>query len=295
MVSFNTRELTIRAIETLLDTAGDLDLEHIDWDNASADGSADAIEQRFDGVRVIRSPVNLGFGAANNAAAEMVDSEWLLLLNSDTEVLPGAIQALLAFGERHPDAGIVGGRTLWKDRTLNKTSCFAKMTPWSLFCSAVGLTALFPGSTLFNPELIGSWQRDSVRKVDIITGCLLLIRTELWNRLGGFNPRYFMYSEDVDLSHRAAALGYRPMITPDAEIVHIGGASAQSRPEKIVQGLRGRASIVRDHWSPAMRPIGLALMWLWIALRRLSLLVREPASSPWRAVWRQRRDWLKGY
>lgn len=294
VVSYNTRDLTLRAIETLLDNADDLLLRVIVWDNASSDGSPDAIANRFPEIELIRSAENIGFGGANNAAAEMAQGEWLLLINSDTETRPGAIRALLDFARAHPEAGIVGGRTLWADGTLNKTSCFNRMTAWSLLCGAVGLTALFPGTTLFNPELIGGWQRDSVRRVDVITGCFLLLPLALWRKLGGFERRYFMYSEDVDLSLRAAALGFRPMVTPDAEIVHIGGASSHSRAEKIVQQMRGKASIVRDHWPEWKRGIGLGLLWLWAALRRLSA-VRPGAASPWPAVWAQRSDWLRGY
>lgn len=302
IVNYNTRDMTLKAIGTLLENAGDVAMRVVVWDNASHDGSADAIAARFPQVELVRSQDNLGFGLANNAVADTAETDWVLLLNSDTETQPGAIENLLSFARQHPEAGIVGGRTVFADGSLNATSCFGRMTPWSLFCSTFGLSMIFPDSALFNPEGMGGWKRDSVRQVDIVTGCLLLMKTSLWKELGGFDKRYFMYGEDNDLCLRARALGYRPMMTPDAQIVHHGGASAVQREEKMVQLLRGKASIVRDHWKGAAKPFGLALLWIWIALRvsassLKTALSRGPdeANRTWYSIWRKRREWLQGY
>ena len=104
------------------------------------------------------------------------------------------------------------------------------------------LSTAFKGSALFDPESLGSWQRDSVREVDIVTGCLLLAPTTVWKELGGFDLRFFMYGEDADLALRAAALGYRPAITPDAVITHEIGVSSESRPDKMVLVYRSKAA-----------------------------------------------------
>lgn len=297
IVSFNTRELTLRAIETLLANAGDVSMRIVVWDNASHDGSADAIAAAFPGVELIRSTENVGFGMANNAVARMADTEWMLLLNSDTETHPAAVERLLAFAKDHPQAGLVGGRTVFPDGSLNSTSVFNRMTCWSLFCLGLGLSRVFPESPLLNPEGIGGWQRDSVREVDIVTGCFLLVRTELWHRLGGFNERYFMYGEDVDLAMRSRKIGYRPMMTPDAQIMHLGSASAVLRESKVVQLMKGKASIIRDHWSKPMIPVGIGLLWLWIALRRLGSAIAgsEASRQVFKGVWDKRADWLRGY
>lgn len=301
IVSFNTRDLTVRAIETLLANAGNVTMRVVVWDNDSHDGSADAVAQRFPDVELVRSAENVGFGLANNAVAETAESEWILLLNSDTETFPGAVENLLAFARQHPEAGVVGGRTLFADGTLNATSCFNRITVWSLFCKATGLSTAFSGSGLFNPEGIGGWQRDSVRQVDIITGCLLLMRTTLWRQLGGFQRRYFMYGEDNDLCLRAGKLGYRPMFTPDCEIIHLGSASAVQRESKLIQLLKGRCSIVWDHWGPFRRPIGLFLLASSVALRLAGAWAKSLAGRGqedlrrWRAVWAARKDWLQGY
>lgn len=302
VVNYNTRDLTVQALETLFANAGQVSLHVVVWDNASHDGSADVIAERFPQVELIRSAENIGFGRANNAVAETAMTEWLLLLNSDTETLPGAVQNLLTFARAHSTAGIVGGRTYFRDGSLNPTSCWNRMSPWSIFCSATGLSRIFTSSTFFNSEGIGTWQRDSIRHVDIVTGCLFMLRTELWKELGGFSPRYFMYGEEHDMCLRAAKLGYRPMITPDARIMHFGGGSAVKKESRLLQLLNSKAAIIRDHWPRPKAQLGIAMLWLWIAVRHFVSLFRNfirPGSDPnfdtWKNIWDRRHKWLSGY
>lgn len=296
MVSYNTRELTLIALETLFEYAGNVSFDVVLWDNASHDGSADAVAERFPEVRLIRSSENVGFAAANNAVAKMVKTPWLLLLNPDTETQNGAIANLLEFAKANPKAGIVGGRTVFPDGSLNIASCWNRMTAWSLLCKATGLAQVFSGSEVFNGEAIGDWKRDSVRHVDIVVGCLLLISRELWEELDGFQEKYFMFGEETDLCLRAAKLGYRPMITPDAQIVHHVGASYGANEDRIVKVFKGRVTLIRDHWSPLLREIGVFLLVLGVAVRSLGSRVRRSARlDGWRAAWRRRREWLEGY
>ena len=136
-----------------------------------------------------------------------------------------------------------------------------------------------------------------MREVDVVTGCLLLIRTALWRDLGGFDPRFFMYGEEVDLCHRARARGWRPIVTPEATIMHLGGASRSSPAAKRIQVARARASVVELHWPPYWRPWGRAMLWLWAANRygASRLLGRPEARTLWTEVWARRGDWLRGW
>lgn len=295
MVSYNTKDLTVRALETLFANAGAVTMRVVVWDNASADGSADAIARRFPQVDLIRSETNLGFGQPHNVIAQKVDSEWMLLLNSDTETHPRAVENLLAFARSRPDAAIFGGRTVFPDGSLNATSCWNRMTPWSLFCQAVGLARTFPRSLLFNPEGIGGWQRDTVRQVDLVTGCLFMLKTALWHELGGFNPRYFMYGEETDMCLRAAKRGYRLMITPDAQIMHLGGASTAKRAHKLVQLMQAKVTLIADHWSRPLVPLGHGLLLLNAGLRALAERVLGRRDGAWSEVWARRAHWLAGY
>jgi N-acetylglucosaminyl-diphospho-decaprenol L-rhamnosyltransferase len=257
-------------------------------DNASGDGTPDMIEREFPQARLIRSDRNLGFAGANNLAAREARGDWLLLLNPDTVVLDRALERLLAFGRGQDVAGLFGGRTLRPDGTLEPSSCWGPQTPWSTFCFASGLSTAFRRNPVLDPESLGSWQRDTVRDVGIVTGCLLLTTREAWQRLGGFDERFFMYGEDADLAVRARSLGLPVRITPDAEIVHVVGASSDSSAAKVSMLMRARVTIMRKHWNAPARAFGMACLLAGVLVRGL----RKPA---WREVWRCRRQWLQGY
>lgn len=297
IVSYNTRALTMKAVETLLASSPEMPMRIVVFDNASHDGSAEALSQAFPSVEVIGNKKNIGFAAANNRVAETVTTPFICLLNPDTETHPGAVAQLLSFAKQYPGAGIVGGRTVFPDGSLNPASAWRRITIWSLLCQTLGLHKLFPESDLFNFEAIGGWKRDSVREVDIVVGCFLLTSTELWNRLGGFDTRYFMYGEDADLCLRARALGFHPMITPDAQIMHLVGASTKKHADKVCAVMRAKTTLIKDHWPSWLVPLGLTQLWFWGLTRRVgALLARAPEDRQRLAeIWQRRRTWLSGY
>jgi GT2 family glycosyltransferase len=206
---------------------------------------------------------------------------------------------MVAFADAHPEGGIWGGRTLFGDGSLNPSSCWRQMTIWGLICGALGLRSLWRNSPVFNPEGYGGWKRDGARPIDIVTGCFLLITKALWDELGGFDPAFFMYGEDADLCLRAAKRGYCPMITPDATIVHYGGRSERSKPDKIIRLLRARQMLIRRHWNAAAAPVGLALLKASILSRRIMHAIaprsagsEEQRLGKWASVWRRRGEWV---
>ncbi|MBN8848693.1 MULTISPECIES: glycosyltransferase family 2 protein [unclassified Sphingomonas] len=296
LISYNTRELTVQAIESFYRFAPPINFEMIVIDNDSKDSSAEAIAGNFPQVQLIRSRENKGFAAANNEAARLARGRRLLLLNPDTIHLDDATGALWAFAERTPERGIWGGRTLFPDHSLNPTSCWGRISLWSLACSVFGLTAIAKRSALFNPEGYGGWDRSCERDVDIVTGCFLMIDRSLWERLGGFDPAFFMYAEEADLCLRAAQLGARPGITPAATIVHYGGASEVSTIDKVVKVMRGRTTLIRKHWRPLAVRCATGLLYLWAGLRVAGSMAMKPgARDKWRAIWRRRAEWIAGY
>lgn len=303
IVSYNTRELTLKCLETLHATTTGVSFHTVVLDNASADGSAEAIAAAYPQVELIASTENLGFARANNLVAAQARTPWLLLLNPDTEVYEGAVETLLTFSKAHPEAGITGGRTYFPDGRLNPLSCQGPITLWSSVTRALGLSSLFRTSAFFNPEAYGDWPRDTVREVDTIVGCFLMAPKPLWDELGGFDLRYFMYGEDSDLCLRARRLGYRPMICPDARIMHLVGASSSLRVNKMVMVAKSRTSLIHDHWPAWKVPLGVGAMWLWGALRmaaaRSLALLPGPAhkarAESWAEIWARRREWLTPY
>lgn len=304
IISYNTRELTIKAIETLFATTLKTSIHVIVLDNDSKDGSVDAIRENFPQVELIASSENLGFAAGNNVAAKRVETEWLLLLNPDTECHEGAVDNLLGFAKSHPEASIFGGRTVFPDGSLNLGSCWRKTSLWSLLCSSLGLTLMFPKSSVFNPEIMGAWQRDDVREVDIVAGCFLLTRRKVWEELKGFDLTFFMYGEETDFCLRAGQRGHKLMITPDAEIMHLVGAATGSmhnvRKTKLI--FSSKITLVRKFWPQPKRAVGIALLKLVILSRAILYAAASRVSGRfdqqaehWTTVWRERDEWLNGF
>lgn len=302
IVNYNTRAVTLDCLASLFVHPPSVSYEVILLDNASSDGSAEAIRAAYPQVKLIAHGENTGFAQGNNIVATHATGRRLLLLNPDTLLFAGSLDGLWHFAERTPARRIWGGRTLFGDHRLNPTSCWAEISLWSLCCSAFGLIWLFPRSIFFNPEAYGGWPRDSERDVDIVTGCFLMIDHALWRQLGGFDPAFFMYGEEADLCIRARAAGARPGISPEAEIIHLGGASETSQTEKMIKVMRGRITLMRKHWSAPALAVGLFLCCIWALLRLMgSRFVSGPRDAPgtsvekWRTIWQRRAEWLAGY
>ncbi|MDR3499400.1 MAG: glycosyltransferase family 2 protein [Parvibaculum sp.] len=304
IISYNTREMTLACLRSVFAETRDVPFEIIVVDNNSPDGSAKAIAEAFPNIRLMAERDNHGFALGNNIAAREAKGEFLLLLNPDTVVLDRAIDRLMGFAAERPQAGIWGGRTVFADGSLNPASCWQRITLWNLVCRASGLAAIFSGSEFFNPEAFGGWQRDSVRQVDIVSGCFFLLRRELWERLGGFSPEFFMYGEEADLCLRARAFGVRPHITPEATIIHYGGASETVRADKTVRLLKAKVHLIRRHWSHFASRFGVLLLAAWPLSRLIALSVlsrlrptapRTESLETWKKVWASRDEWLRGY
>lgn len=303
VISYNTREMTLECLRSLRDQT-DLPFETIVVDNNSQDGSAEAISAEFPELDLIARSDNLGFAGGNNLAATRANGEYLLLLNPDTVVLDHAVDRLVAFARTRPEAGIWGGRTVFADMSLNRDCCWQRMTLWNTFCRTSGLTGIFHRSRIFNAEAYGDWQRDHERDVDIVQGSFFLIRRDFWNALGGFDPEFFMYGEEADLCLRARARGARPRMTPEAQIVHYGGASDTVRADKMVKLLAGKMGLINRHFPTWQKPLGRALYTVYpltrmIATRTLGAVTGSDSwrqsAAMWTEVWMRRQDWQQGY
>ncbi len=304
IVSFNTREMTLEAISSAVRETRELSCEIIVVDNASTDGSADAIAAHPAKPTLIRLTENIGFGRGNNLAAERAMGDYVLLLNPDTIVTERAIDRLVAFARANKRAMIWGGRTVFADGRLNPASCWERITLWNLITRATGLAGIFAQSPIFNSEAYGGWARDTERQVDIVSGCFLLIPRSIWQALGGFDPAFFMYGEEADLCLRARRMGAKPMVTPRATIVHFGGASEVTRSGKMIKLLAAKATLIDRHWPRGTVGLGQFLLMLWpltrwIALEAMARIqgdaAKREAARTWRAIWQARAEWRAGY
>lgn len=303
IVSYNTREMIVECIQSVLKQTTSTRYEIIVVDNCSVDGSAEAIRTNFPNIKLICLSENLGFARANNLGAKHARGCRLLLLNPDTVILDHAIDRLHDFARSTPKSRIWGGRTVFADGSLNPASCWRRMTLWSLFCNATGLNSL-KGSSFFNPEGYGGWKRDTVRAVDIVVGCFFLIDRDLWEELHGFDPIFFMYGEEADLCQRGRQFGAQPKVTPSATIIHYGGASETDKTELRIRVLASKVTLIMRHWSPTFAFAG-RLLFLMSALVRLVVyctlagLTDKPNfrrnAQIWREVWRSRHHWITGW
>lgn len=300
IVGYRTRGELAGCLPSVFASSQGVSIEVVLVDNASGDGTAEWVAEAFPQVRLVALDENIGFGRAVNLAAEMAHGEFVLLLNPDTVVRPGAVEALVRFARTNPQAGLVGGRTLTEAGTTEPSSCWGRPTLWSTFCFATGLSTALRRSRVFNPELMPTWDRDESREVGVITGCLLLASMGTWRALGGFDPRFFMYSEDTDLSMRAWKAGYRPAITPDAEVVHTIGASSSVKATRRVMIMRGKVTVARKHWAGPLGSLMVGMLAAGVALRAgLDAVKRrvrhcgEPLE--WAGTWARRVEWLGGY
>jgi GT2 family glycosyltransferase len=218
-------------------------------DNASTDGSVDMLAVEFPSIHVIVLKHNIGFGAASNRGIEHCHSEHILLLNADTRMKPVALQSLNNYLAGHEQAAIVGPRILNPDGTL-QTSCFHYPTPFHIFLYVSGLYQLIPQLPILKKRSLQKMSSRSPLSVPWILGAALAFRREQIQRLGGFDERFFMYFEEVDLCYRLSAQGQRIHFMPDAEIIHVGGGSTiQKGTWPYIQFFASLAQYYRKHYS----------------------------------------------
>lgn len=232
VVNFNTGHLLAEFARTLAAAAGDVRLNVLIVDNASTDGSAAALAGHFPAARILTNAKNVGFGRANNQLLPYLEGEFALLLNTDAFVAPDALAAGLAHMAAHPRCGVLGGRLAGRDGAL-QPSCRYFPTPANVFLAHAGLARFAPWVRGIDDM---NWDHASVRDCDWVPGCYYLVRREVVDRLGLFDPRYFLYYEEVDHCKRVKAAGWSVSYCPQVEVVHLGGESAQSAGELTTSG-----------------------------------------------------------
>ena len=280
LVNWNTRDLLTQCLESLIGDheimirghgwqsadQADSGTDVLVVDNASSDGSAAMVQDRFPWVQLIENKDNVGFATASNQGIRYTQGRYVLLLNSDTQVRPGALDALVGFMEVTPQAGATGPRLLNADGSL-QPSCHPLPTPgrefWRLFfLDRIWRRATYP---------MHRWDATAPRQVDVIQGACLLLRRDALTQVGLLDEQYFMYSEEVDLCFRLAQAGWERWWVPGAEVIHFGGQSTRQMAEAMyLQLYRSKVQFYRKHGSPRQaqsfkRLVGLAY-WLRLAV-----------------------------
>jgi N-acetylglucosaminyl-diphospho-decaprenol L-rhamnosyltransferase len=224
VVNYNTGYLLDRMFAALEAAKASLRIQTIVVDNASTDNSVETLESRYPSVTLLKNPTNVGFGRANNQALPYIRGRYTLLLNTDAFVAPDTLEKTVAFMRDHPRCGVLGVKLVGGDGTL-QPCCRYFPTPWNVFVQRSGLSRLFPNHRLVDDM---SWDHASVRQCDWVPGCYYLARTEVIRQVGLFDPRYFLYYEEVDHCRAVKKAGWEVIYYPYTEVVHVGGESAKS-------------------------------------------------------------------
>ncbi|MBZ0269335.1 glycosyltransferase family 2 protein [bacterium] len=245
VVSWNTSALLSRCLESVR-SAVRLSHEVIVVDNASDDDSVALVRERHPEVRLIALEENVGFSRGNNRAMEGATGRYLLLLNPDTEVRPGALEDLVGFLDRNPDVGIAGP-TLWNPDGTHQPSTRPFPTLRNEFLRATMLWRLFPTAALRRAR------RNEEDRPDEVSGAALCIRRECLERIGPMDEGNFMYYEDTDWCRRARSAGWEVAYRPGPGIVHVrwGASRGAARARTIVTSQRSAERYFRKHHGDA--------------------------------------------
>jgi len=257
---WNARDFAIKCLQSLVSHVAACSLEIIVVDNGSSDGIDTLIEQRFPGVHLIRNGRNLGFAAGNNIGIRKAVGRYLCLLNSDTEVLPGSLDALITFMDTHPKVGLCSPQGVNPDGTVRK-SCKHFPTLRNQICSCLGLSRLFPNSRILNGRHMDYFDHLTTRNVDVLPGSFWMIRREALTEAGLLDEGFFFYGEDLDWCRRFHTCGWDVTFFVGAQFVHDHKGSSRRNPVFFhVQQYRSACRYWRIHHGWGVATAAHALM-----------------------------------
>lgn len=246
IVNYKTKALTAQCIQSLIDSVNDIRYEIIVVDNDSGDGSIEYLRDRFRDITVLDSGKNGGFAYANNIGMSYAKGRYILLLNSDTLVHPGALEKMLDYMEAHPEVGVLSSSMVdGNGRRIPSGHAFAQFS--FVFIQTFKLKRFLPRSLYKAVAKSGfrsaalyasSMESSEAVSVDWVTGACMMIRKEVYTSVGGLDETYFMYMEDEDWCRRIKALGWKVMVLPAARIVHLIGKSGCSSPKVLFEQYR---------------------------------------------------------
>lgn len=279
IVNWNTRDILRGCLRSVYEQTCDIIYEVIVIDNASADGSAEMVKQEFPLVILIENTKNRGFAAANNQGIQIAKGQYILLLNSDTVVLDGAIQKSILFANQDLSMGVVGVRTELPDGTFTR-DCFQFTSILNLLISLLGLHTMFPRNRFFGRERLTWWDYQSVREVDVVAGCYMLVRREAIELVGGMDEMYFMYGEEMDWCLRFKLAGWKVVYYPYAHIIHYGRQSSILNPNAMyLEQRKSYLYFYKKHYGQFKKFIAMVLLFLNGLFRFFYWTVRWPISQ----------------
>ncbi|MDP2301270.1 MAG: glycosyltransferase [Ignavibacteria bacterium] len=227
IVNYNVKEFLQNLLHSISKATTNISSEVIIVDNASDDGSIELLQEKFPLVKLIINKENLGFSKANNVGLKLAKGKFILLLNPDTIVQEDTFEKMINFFNENSEVGLAGCKILNPDGTLQLACRRSFPGPWTSFCKASGLSTLFPNSRLFARYNLTYLDENKSYEVDAISGSFMMIRSEVYEKIGGLDEIFFMYGEDLDWCYRVQKSGYKVYYYHSTQIIHYKGESTK--------------------------------------------------------------------
>lgn len=270
IVNYNVKYFLEQCLYSLRKSAAGIDVEIIVLDNQSTDGSLEYLGSRFPEVRFIENDTNLGFARACNKGLSYSRGEYVLFLNPDTLLAENTLEVCLRFFEYQKDAGATGVKMLDGSGKFLKESKRSFPSPMTSFYKLFGLARIFPKSKIFNRYYAGYLDKNKNHEIDVLAGAFMMIRKEVLDKIGGFDEKFFMYGEDIDLSYRIQKSGYKNYYLAETEIIHFKGESTRRGSLNYVRMFYTAMSIfVKKHYGGTKAGLFNAALHIAIWIRAL--------------------------
>jgi GT2 family glycosyltransferase len=262
IVNYNTRDDLRRCLDSIARSVGRHPYRVVVVDNASSDGSVEAVTAGYSGVTLIASDRNGGYAYANNLGLRALGCEspgegcpaYVLLLNPDTVLPPDALDAMVDRLERHPDVGVAGPRLVRLDGSLDRACRRGFPTPAVSLYHLAGLARLFPSSERFGRYNMTYLDEMVETDVDSVVGAFMLIRREALLQAGLLDERFFMYGEDIDLCYRIKQHGWRVRYYPAVTVLHVKGAASRKNSAQATAAFYDAMKLFHDKHYRARYP-----------------------------------------
>jgi GT2 family glycosyltransferase len=236
IVSFNTKDLLKNSLTSLFaSNLGKYKIEIIVYDNGSKDNSVEMVKKEFPNVKVMAGDKNIGFAAANNKGIILSHGKYILLLNSDTEVVYDTLRTMLDFMNQNPKVGVSTCKLILGNGQIDPACHRGFPTPWAAITYFLGFEKIFPKSKLFGRYHLGYLDIQTVHEIDSPSGAFFMIRRNVIEKVGMLDDDYFMYAEDIDWAYRIRQNGYSIWYNPSTYITHYKKQSGRSNQEKILR------------------------------------------------------------
>ncbi len=279
IVNYNVKEFLQNLLHSIEKASSNISKEIIVIDNASDDDSVEVIKEKFPSVILIDNKINVGFGRANNQGLAAAKGKFILFINPDCIVSEDTIDKMITFFESHAECGLAGCKILNSDGTLQLACRRSFPGPWTSFTKVTGLSNLFTGSKIFARYNLTYLDENKTYEVDAVSGSFMMMRKDVYDKVGGFDEQFFMYGEDLDLCYRVQKSGFKVFYVHTTQVIHYKGESTKrSNLDETKLFYNAMHLFVKKHLSsfPLVEiilrtAIGLRKLFAFLGKRKLSL------------------------